>query len=278
MTYLVRSMLVGAVVIALTFLPFVPGDYDPLAVPLSGMALILGRIALLLVPIGGLWLWASTRHVPRALPPRWLIWVTLITCSVIALVMTVFALASTGVLLATGTAAICGLVVAWLVRRLQALALTDRATLAVASALLIAVPLVVLATQSALIPAVTTSGRNRVIANGAVLIAEIEQYRAQHGAYPVSLLAVWGDYKPSIKGVERYAYEPSGTVYNVIFEEPSLEFGTRRFVVYNPHDEQRMTSHAQDRLQFQGPALEARRGYHALHALPQPHWKVFVFD
>jgi hypothetical protein len=55
-------------------------------------------------------------------------------------------------------------------------------------------------------------------------------------------------------------------------------FGTQEFVVYNPHDEQSMTSHAQDRLEFLGQALEARCGYYAAHALPQPHWKVFLFD
>ena len=47
------------VVIVATFLPFVPGGHDPLAVPLSAMAWALGRVGLLLVPVGGLWLWAS---------------------------------------------------------------------------------------------------------------------------------------------------------------------------------------------------------------------------
>ena len=56
-------------VIAATFLPFVAGGYDPLAVPLSGMAWVLGRVGLLLVPIGGLWLWASARQASRPAPP-----------------------------------------------------------------------------------------------------------------------------------------------------------------------------------------------------------------
>ena len=37
-------------------------------------------------------------------------------------------------------------------------------------------------------------------------------------------------------GIDRYHYERSGEAYNVIFKEPSLGFGTRRFVVYNPRD------------------------------------------
>ena len=67
-----------------------------------------------------------------------------------------------------------------------------------------------------LVDAVTAYARNRAIANGAPLIAEIE----------------------------RYHYERSGETYNVIFKEPSLGFGTRRFVVYNPRDPQRVTTPA----------------------------------
>jgi hypothetical protein len=35
-----------------TLLPFLPGDYDSLAIPLSGMARIFGKAGLLLVPVG----------------------------------------------------------------------------------------------------------------------------------------------------------------------------------------------------------------------------------
>ncbi len=38
------------------FLPFLPGNYDGLAVTLSFMAQLLGIVGLLLVPIGALWL------------------------------------------------------------------------------------------------------------------------------------------------------------------------------------------------------------------------------
>ena len=57
------------VVVVATFLPFFPGGHDPLAVPLSAMAWALGRVGLLLVPVGGLWLWASTGRESRPAPP-----------------------------------------------------------------------------------------------------------------------------------------------------------------------------------------------------------------
>ncbi len=184
--------------------------------------------------------------------------------------------ASSGVLLSAGTAAIAGLLNIRIVHRMRA-AQSGPAMPRMAPAILAVAPIVVLSVQSALVDAVATSGRNLVIANSATLIAEIEQYRARHGAYPVSILAVWGDYKPSIVGVERYHYEPSGDAHNVIFEEPSLGFGTRRFVVYNPRDEQSMTSHEQDRLRLEGEELEAASGGRVVLALRQPNWKVFLF-
>ena len=147
-----------------------------------------------------------------------------------------------------------------------------------AAATLVVAPIVVLAVQTMFIEAATTRARNRVIANGAPLIEEIEPYRARRGTYPDSLFSIWGDYKPSLVGVDRYHYERSGDGYNVIFREPSIDFGARRFVVYNPLDKQRVTVHEQDRLLLDEAGLDAdNAGYTVVRALPQPHWKLFAF-
>jgi hypothetical protein len=61
MAHFVRAFLIVTAIITATFLPFFPGGYDPLSRPLSGMAWVLGRVGLLLVPVGGLWLWFSQR-------------------------------------------------------------------------------------------------------------------------------------------------------------------------------------------------------------------------
>src|SRR5262245_54253081 len=52
------TVIVTAVVLTLlaTALPFLPGRYDVLAVPLSGIARVCGIASLLLVPIGLVWL------------------------------------------------------------------------------------------------------------------------------------------------------------------------------------------------------------------------------
>ena len=45
-----------AIALAATALPFLPGQYDRLAVSLSGIARVLGVASPLLVPIGLVWL------------------------------------------------------------------------------------------------------------------------------------------------------------------------------------------------------------------------------
>lgn len=262
-------------VIVMTFLPFAPGGYDSMAVPLAVMAWIAGRVGLLLVPIGLLWLWALSRD--RTARPRWLIRLSAGTGVFIPVVMSVIAFAASGsLLLATGTATVATLSTARLARRLRRH--PARPVPRMAPALVTVAPVVVLVVQTILVDAAATRARDRVIANAAPLIEEIERYRARRGTYPESLFSIWGDYKPSIVGVERYHYERSGDGYNVIFREPSLDFGMRRFVVYNPLDRQRVTVHESDRLLLDDAGLDAdNAGYTVVRALPQAHWKLFLF-
>ena len=273
MANIVRAFLVVTIIVAATFLPFFPGGYDSLSNPLSEVAWVFGRAGLLLVPVGGLWLLLSRRSADNIRPRGWLVWLTLGTCILIALVLVLIAFAS-GPLLAAGTGTITGLLIFRLARRLGAAAPMDRAV----AGLLMISPILVLAVQSVFIEPIASRARNRVIANSAPLIAEIERYRAQHGTYPMSIFALYGDVKPAIMGVQRYYYEPSGDAYNLIFEEPSPTFGLRRFVVYNPRDKQRLTVHETDRLMLDEAGLDAdNAGYTIVQALPQRHWKLFKF-
>ena len=54
-THFPRITAATAGIILFTLLPFLPGRYDSLAVPLSLMARIFGVVGLLLVPVGALW-------------------------------------------------------------------------------------------------------------------------------------------------------------------------------------------------------------------------------
>lgn len=272
-SHILRAFLIVIAVTAATFLPFFPGGYDPLSKALSGMAWVFGRLGPLLVPVGGLWLLFSKKSGAGVGQPGWLVWLTAGVCILVAMVLVLIAFAS-GPLLAVGTGTIAGLLILRLVRRLRVAPSVCRTV----PGLLVVAPILMLAVQLAFMESIASSARNRVIANSAPLIAEIERYHARRGAYPISIFALYGDVKPAIVGVQRYYYEPSGDAYNLIFEEPSPAFGLRRFVVYNPRDKQRLTVHETDRLRLDDAGLEVdNAGYTIVEPLPQPHWKLFTF-
>ncbi len=261
-----------------TLLPFLPGHYDSLAGPLSLMSQILGKVGLLLVPLGILWvaagLWSrlSTKQYGSAIA-------ALIASSLVWIIVSLGALVSS-LLLGLGAIALWIYVVSRILPRLKlSKSATPRPTSAVAFYLLI-VPVAVAVLQIAAVAPAIEFSRNRAIRNSAQLIADIEQYRAANGRYPASLLSVWEDYLPGVIGIKEYHYEPSGDAYNLFFEQVTLRFGTREFVMYNPRDEQAMTSHKFDRLRLtpQELILEQSRGHYAVHDAPHPHWKYFWFD
>lgn len=204
----------------------------------------------------------------------------LIVSSVVWFLASLSALVTSGRLLGLGAFAFWIYVVWRVWPRLKLLrSATPRPTSGLASCLLV-VPVAVLPLQMSLADPATEFSRSRAIRNSAELIADIEQYRAANGRYPASLLSVWEDYLPGVIGIKEYHYEPSGDAYNLFFEQFSFRLGTREFVMYNPRDQQAMTSHKLDRLRLtpEQLALEQTRGHYAVHDAPHPHWKYFWFD
>src|SRR5688572_1000481 len=61
MTHVLGIIAATAVIVLGTLLPFLPGNYDSLAEPLSGMCRVFGILGLLLVPIGALWVASGYR-------------------------------------------------------------------------------------------------------------------------------------------------------------------------------------------------------------------------
>lgn len=273
MGHVVSALLAILGVLVATFLPFASGGYDPLAEPVADLAWMLGRGGLLLVPVSALWLRQYRRRPPPSHVPTWLTRLTIGVCALVSLVLILVAY-SFGALFAASTGVVAGLTTRWLIRRLCAPGRRPAR-----AALLMAVgPLAAVIAQSTLLDSVAEHARRRGMANSAPLIAEIEQYRERHGRYPDSILALYGDVKPAIMGVERYHYEPSGESYNLLFEEPALAFGLRHFLVYNPRDAQRVTVHETDRLRLDDAGLDAdNAGYTLVQPLRERHWKRFTF-
>lgn len=257
MMHVLRIAAIIAFVTLCTLLPFLPGSYDSLAVPLSMMARMFGYASLLLVPVGVLWL--ATRHHAFAV-------VALIAWAIVWAVVTLVAATLGSLSLGVITLAIG----VFLTLRMR--------TMKNAPLYLMVVPIAVALLQWMLIRPMIEFSRSRAIRNSEPLIADIEKYRAARGHYPPSLLSVWKDYKPSVIGIDRYHYEPSGDAYNLVFEQLAWPIGTQEFVVYNPRDRQTMTSHAMDLLEFTGRDLELRRGFYAVRDTQHLHWKYFWFD
>lgn len=279
MTHTFRIIAAVAGIMLLTLLPFIPGGYDSLAIPLSTMAQFVGFVALIVVPVGAIWLAfglssrLSSKQYGIAIA-------ALVLSTIVWLLVCVAALVSSGFALAVGTL-VFGIFMIWrMAGRLKSLKGPEPRPVSPAALYLLIIPAAVALLQRATVAPAMEFSRTRAIENAASLIADIERYRAANGRYPASLLSVWPDFKPGLMGIKDYQYEPKGEAYNVVFEQMALAFGTREFDVYNPRDEQAATSHKSDLLQLtpEQLVLEQTRGHYAVRDGPRPHWKYFLFD
>jgi hypothetical protein len=276
---------VGAAVVGVvlfTVLPFLPGRHDILAMTLSGIARFFGFGALLLVPVGIVWLvQASLGRGNEAFRERIRLRYSLVVAGVIAFILVPAALFAAiqwslvlGIVLVTLWMAIA----VRIARRSRHRMTSGPGSDIVAPVCCILGPVALLLIQMTIAAPVTAFARDRAIGNSARLIGDIERFRVERGHYPVSLHSLWEDYSPGVMGISRYHYEPCGDAYNVFFEQPSLEIGAREIVMFNPRGEQVMTSHNTDLLWLQPADLERQRGFHSVRPTSNPNWKSFVFD
>ena len=211
-------------VILCTLLPFLPGPYDPLALPFSMMARVAGFVGLLFAPIGALWM-ASRYSRPLAGKQHACAVAALIVSSLVWAAVSLAAFALGSLSLALICLALGVYVVFRVTPRLRGLKTAPTPTPAPALYLLV-VPVAVFLLQRAVLEPAVEFSRNRAISNSAQLIADIEQYRATRGHYPPSLLSVHKDYSPGVIGIEKFHYEPSGDAFNLLFEQPASPLGT----------------------------------------------------
>ena len=277
MTHALRLTAAMAGITLCTLLPFLPGRYDRLAVPLSFLAQLFGVVGLVLVPIGVLWLasgyWSALARKQYALAVA-----SLVVASLVWAIVTLAAVTSVGLSFGIIVLAVGVYVLVTLGSRLKEMKGATPKRVSPIAVYLIVVPLTAALLRFLVVPPAIEFSRSRAIRNSTELIADIERYRAARGRYPPSLLSLWKDYEPSVIGIEQFHYEISGDAYNLIFEQFTYPIGTREIVVYNPRDQQAATSHDMDLLQLSPEDLERQRGYYAVHATRHPHWKYFWFD
>ncbi len=265
-------------IILCTVLPFLPGRYDPLAVPLSMMAQLFGRVGLLLLPLGILWWGSEYFNRPPGVRRAFAV-AALIGVSIVGLIVSLGAFQES-LALGIGSLAVLASAVWRLCPRRGAMVIRPARTINPGALYLFLVPVAVASIQIGLADPMVEFSRSRAIRNSAALIADIEQHRAANGRYPPSLVSVNKDYWPNVIGIREYLYEPNGDAYNLLFEQITFGLGIREIVMYNPLDQQVMTSHAMDVLQLTPSQLQLdrTRGHNAVHAASQPHWKYFWFD
>src|SRR5690606_31882794 len=143
---------------------------------------------------------------------------------------------------------------------------------------LVLVPLLSIGFQVLALPIAADRSRDRAIEHSAPLIAEIESFRERRGHYPTSLQSLNPDVPTGVMGIDRFHYEPSGEAYNLYFVRLHVELDAKEVVMFNPRDEQRFTSHDLDLLQYDGEALDLRRGDRRRTRLEHPHWVSILFD
>jgi hypothetical protein len=268
--------------------PFLPGDYDSFALPLSMMAQVAGIFGLLLIPVGALWLISELRRQARVKQglevkarERVFVLAAAMIMSVIALILTIVALATVGPSLAALMLALWLYTSSRVRPKLWPLKQAESEGFNPARLYLLIIPLLVMFFEVAAAKPAAAFSRDRAIRASAEMIGDIEAYRSEQGHYPTALMAVWKDYYPTVRSIEKYHYWAEGEGYNLFFEQPLLiidNFGTREFVVYNPLDEHIMRSHTSWTLILTPEQLAGASGWYAVNDASTPHWKYFWFD
>ena len=223
-SHLVRMVGFTIFILLCVFYPFFPGQYDSLAMPLSITAQVGVAIGLLLVPIGILWLTYELRKQAQrkrnltANPRRYYFTlVSSIAFSIIAIAISLVSFATVGFSLAIISIIVWAIIFSKLLPNLKSMKDVERDNFCPAPIYFVFVPVVSILLQLVLGTPITNFSRDYAIANSSEYISDIEQYHAQYGNYPSSLLAMWKDYYPNVVGVEKFHYTPSDNAYNLFF-------------------------------------------------------------
>jgi hypothetical protein len=267
------------------FYPYLPGDYDGLAVTLSVMAQLFAMAGLLLVPLGVIWLlYELASLAAKGEGPRrkklayWFGMASLCIATLVAIVVAMGATVDHHLSLALVVLALWAFCACRLAARLKVLRNAAERTFNPAPLYLIVLPVVAAILKFTLVVPASEFSRNWAIDESANLIREIERYREAHGHYPRSLQSLWDDYRPSVVGIKRYNYEPNGDDYNLYFEHFAVALDMKEIVMYNKRDEQDFSSHNTDLLTLSPAQITAQRGYVFARGAARPHWKYFLFD
>ena len=276
-----------AIMILMVIYPFLPGEYDPFAMPASTAIQMLGGAGLLLVPVGVLWLVREIRiYKQRNKNPiinqeHYFAEISLIVGSIAALLANLIMFAVNSILLGILFLVLSLATILSLKLRLKQWKAAGANTFNPTPLYIIIIPISVTFLSLRLAEPITNMSRDNAIANSEEFINAIEQSYALRGQYPTSMQGLWPDYKALVVGVAGYSYAPQGAGYNLSFEQPRFlfdDFGTQEVVMYNKLDEHMMLSHASWHLTRSPESIVAIQGWYEARDTKIKHWKIFLFD
>lgn len=282
-----RISVIFVILLAVLVYPFMPGDYDPLSLPLSMFVQLYSGLGLLTVIPAMLWLLRNIKYptsnvgsdqllLKRRIYLKFYFWSTFAILLVITLIITFrlsFLLGLFSFIALTLTTRI-------FLRRITASKSRLLFSFCLPSSLAF-LPVILFVLQLVLDEPLTKWSRNKAIQNSNELIAEIEGYKDRHGDYPLTLNAIHKDYSTGITGIEKYNYTYDNNSFNIYFEQPRFFFdqvGTREFVVYNPNDNHLMMSHTAWFMELEPHQIRNKQGWYESVESGIPHWKSFLFD
>jgi hypothetical protein len=252
--------------------PFMSGDFDRLAMPLSTIIQGFGILGLTLSLFGLIWLLMPSKHKIISI-------ISIYVFGFLIIIFTFFAYLISGILFGISILFVLGLLL--LKYRQIIIVLFERETIAFVPIYLIVLPVSILIVQILLAKPITDWSRDRTITNAKDYVRDIENFHTRNGYYPKTLQAMYKDYYPNTVGVEKFHYLPFGNSYNLSFEQPRFFLdiiGAKEWVVYNPKDEHRVFSHTSWFLLLSPEESEIRQGWYSSVDTKYKHWKSFLFD
>jgi len=280
-------LIIFTILLIVTVVPFLPGKYDPLSIPLATFAQLYSGLGLLTTIPAVLWLLRNIKYptdqvgkdsplLKQRIYLKFYFWSSFLVFLIITLVTAL------GLSLLLGIFSLIFLIYfGWTVwKKITGSKSRLLFSLCLPSALAL-LPVLLFAIHLLLDKPLTKWSRNRAIQNSYELINEIEQFREKKGGYPPTLNAINKDYSTGVSGIEKYYYTYDGSTYNVYFEQPRFLFdrpGTREFVVYNPDDRHLMLSHTVWHMIMAPTQMRNSQGWYESVETGVPHWKSFLFD
>lgn len=266
--------------------PFLPGKYDPLAIPLATMVQLYSGLGLLTTIPAVLWLLRNIKYPTETVPRdssllKHRIYLKLYFWSTFAVLFTISLFTLFGISTLLGIFSFSALI--YLTRILWKRITRSKSALFSLRlpSFLALLPVLLFVIQLTADMPLTSWSRKRAIQNSSELINEIENYKVRKGTYPLTLNAKNKDYSTGITGIERYHYTYDNSTFNIFFEQPRFffdRFGTQEFVVYNPHERHLMMSHVAWHMLLEPNQMRNGQGWYESVETGIPHWKSFMFD